>query len=379
MYAINSVHREREERAFQAYEESRASPSPAALAAAVTFGGTSTPASTKPAGEPSSQGKRPPPPKVLARQRSFHRSLADSVLPGLSGLSTSPPAVRVIGPSQHIYEDSAGCGCMAVSQWPRSACIHLVEASWFEPFILLVIFLNCAAIATESPLEPASGLRASLLHLGEQASVAIFTVEMLVKLIAYGVPFYAHDGFCRLDFATVVLAWAVFIMPSLGSFTMIRALRGLRPLRALQHVPGMPSLVRAILHSLPRVYNVVVLVAFLLLVSGVVGVELFQGRLHYRCATPDGADLGYICDPRRANETVGAARTSTGAGYDGRCPRGSSCTHFGSNPDDGLTSFDSVGMSLLSSLRVLSMDNWSHIMYAPPPVLMPRFYRAAKV
>ena len=62
--------------------------------------------------------------------------------------------------------------------------------------------------------------------------------------------------------------------------------RALRPLRALRSLPGMPPLVQSILYSLPKLGNVVMLCAMLFVVAGTVGVELFMGALHYRCAAP---------------------------------------------------------------------------------------------
>ena len=307
---------------------------------------------------------------MLKRQRSGRAltSLADGLLPGLEGLDAHPPSVRVLGISRHVYDGEACCGMLSVGSWPRAACIRLVERVWFEPMVIVVIFVNCVTMASDSPLDSPEAWKASLIHALENASLGFFTIEACVKVLAYGVHFYIHDGFCQLDLATVLLGWAVFVVPNLGSFTTIRAMRGLRPLRALQRVPGMPALVRAILLSLPRVYNVLGLVAFFLLLSACIGVELFQGKLHYRCAA-GVEDLGYVCNPALAlNASSGGDSAvddgdDASAGYDGRCPRGSSCTFFASNPDEGLTSFDAVGISLLSLLRVLTMDDWSHIMY----------------
>ena len=48
----------------------------------------------------------------------------------------------------------------------------------------------------------------------------------------------------------------------------------------------MPVLVQWLLDVLPKMGNVVMLVGFLLLIFGIVGMELFKGALHYRCALP---------------------------------------------------------------------------------------------
>ena len=100
--------------------------------------------------------------------------------------------------------------------------------------------------------------------------LAVFTCELVVKVIAYGLFFhpdaYLRDGWCRLDFVVVSLAWLPLLVPGFGNFSAIRALRSLRPLRALKRVPGMPALVQSILGALPRVGNVLLLCAFIMLV-----------------------------------------------------------------------------------------------------------------
>ena len=63
----------------------------------------------------------------------------------------------------------------------------------------------------------------------------------------------------------------------------------------MTRIKSMRVLVGALLRSLPDVADVVLLFGFFLLAFGVVGVELFMGRLHYRCfdeASRTEADSG---------------------------------------------------------------------------------------
>ena len=77
--------------------------------------------------------------------------------------------------------------------------------------------------------------------------------------------------------------------PQFGNYSVIRSVRALRPLRALKRVPGMPVLVSSIMACIPKMGDVAMLCAFVFLVFGIVGMELFKGALHYRCALP-----GYV-------------------------------------------------------------------------------------
>ena len=110
----------------------------------------------------------------------------------------------------------------------------------------------------------------------------IFTFELTMKIIAYGFLFHKHsylrDAWCQLDFVVVSLAWLPILFPSVfGNMSAIRSVRALRPLRALKRVPGMPVLVGSILQSLPALGNVAGIAAFMFLVFGIIGMNLFGG------------------------------------------------------------------------------------------------------
>ena len=113
---------------------------------------------------------------------------------------------------------------------------------------------------------------------------------MFNKILAYGFFWhkdsYLHDAWCQLDFVVVTLAWLPILFPNMGNYSVIRSVRALRPLRALKRVPGMPILVSSILGCIPKMGTVAALCGFVFLVFGIVGMELFKGALHYRCALP---------------------------------------------------------------------------------------------
>ena len=145
----------------------------------------------------------------------------------------------------------------------------------------------------------------------EWVFLIIFTCEMMTKIFAYGFichrEAYLHDPWCQLDFTVVTLAWLPILFPDMGNYSVLRAFRALRPLRALKRVPGMPMLVQWILTVLPKMGNVLMLQGFIFLVFGIVGMELFMGQLHYRCALPGFEETpGHpVTDVRRLEETPG--------------------------------------------------------------------------
>lgn len=195
----------------------------------------------------------------------------------------------------------------------------------------------------------------------------IFTLELVVKVVAYGFVVhrdsYLRDPWCRLDFAVVSLGWLPIILPSMGNYSVIRSMRVLRPLRALKRMPGMPVLINSLLSAIPRLASVVTLCALIVLVLSIIGMHEFGGLLHYRCGR-DGvaepthrpsilpthrpsilpSDEAMGGDSRRRLRTAGIVfgvnEWDTGRFCDplsphGTCPTGSRCVYFEENLNYG--------------------------------------------
>lgn len=176
-------------------------------------------------------------------------------LPGLQALFEDPPAPEVQGQSGRRYHSTSLCWLRPSDQL-RCAAILLVEARWFDPFILTIILANCATMAWESPLDPPGTWKAGVLDVTEWFFLYIFTTELVAKVIAYGFVMhegsYLQDPWCQLDFVVVSFAWLPLLFPSMGNYSVLRALRALRPLRSLRLVPGMAVLISSIISTVPK-------------------------------------------------------------------------------------------------------------------------------
>ena len=280
-------------------------------------------------------------------------------LPGLEGLLKQPCEEAVRGPSERVY-DGTSLYCLRPGSVPRRAAIFLVESRLFDPCILLMIVCNCVTMAWSSPLDPPGTWKASFIRSCEQVYLYVFTWELIVKVLAYGLLFtsgaYLKDPWCQLDFVVVSLAWVPKVYPSFGNYSAIRAVRALRPLRALKRIPGMPALVSSILNSLPPLANVAGLCGFLFFIFGIIGLEMFKGVLHLRCA-----EAGFVAggDEQDAFDTGVFCAADAGV-----CDAGSTCEYFDENPVDGLISFDSVFMAGILILQVITFDTWTDAMWA---------------
>ena len=78
----------------------------------------------------------------------------------------------------------------------------------------------------------------------------------------------------------------------------------LRPLKTVTSVPGLQKLVVGMLRAIPELGSVLVVLVFVFCIFGILGVQLFAGRLHTRCrTTPFPVTLDYA-DAAARNATV---------------------------------------------------------------------------
>ena len=159
----------------------------------------------------------------------FHQmSLSDAFieshgdLPGVEYLSPAryahrgngKPPRKGRGRSEQVYigEDAAFM-CLLPHHIPRRWAIFIVESRWFDPIILLTIGMNCFTMAWVSPLDPPDTDKMAFVAICEWVYLYIFTAELLLKMLAYGVLFmegaYLRQAWCQLDFVIVSLAWCV--------------------------------------------------------------------------------------------------------------------------------------------------------------------------
>jgi hypothetical protein len=136
-------------------------------------------------------------------------------LDGLEGLQSRPPKPAIQGPTGRVYSGRF-LGLLAVSDEPRRSAIRFIEHPGFEPVILVTIFCNIVTMAWVSPLDPPDTPKAAFISVCEIVYLAIFTVEMLSKMLAYGLAghegAYLRDPWCQLDFVIVTLAWAPILV-----------------------------------------------------------------------------------------------------------------------------------------------------------------------
>jgi len=157
----------------------------------------------------------------------------------------------------------------ATTTW-RQGLNRFVDSAPFQNTVLAVIVLNAITIGLETAVDHDSSLY-GVLHLIDTVAVAIFVVEITLKLVAYGPRRFFSNGWNVFD----LLVTAIALIPASGPLSVLRALRVLRVLRVIRFLPQVRRVVDALLHSLPGIAAIAVLMSIIFYVAAVMATVMF--------------------------------------------------------------------------------------------------------
>lgn len=151
----------------------------------------------------------------------------------------------------------------------RARAAAFIEAPFVQRFIIGLILLNAVTLGMETSRTIMDAIGPVLLTV-DRIVLAVFVVEIAIKLFAYGWRFF-RDGWNVFDFAIVAIA----LLPASGALSVLRALRILRVLRLLSLVPSMRRVVSALLAALPGMGAIMSVLALVFYVAAVMATKLF--------------------------------------------------------------------------------------------------------
>ncbi|MCA9471565.1 MAG: ion transporter [Nitrospirales bacterium] len=182
---------------------------------------------------------------------------------------------------------------------------HIVSSLWFERFIIALILVNGVILGMET--SPDLVVRyGELFHLGNFIILLVFILEAALKMTALAPHMgrYFQDGWNIFDFSVIVFS----LIPATGEFAMIaRLARLLRVVRLISTIPELRLIVSTLVRSIPSMLHVMTLMGVIFYIYAITGYQLFHEH-----------------DP----------------------------THW-----------RSLGISLLTLFRVVTLEDWTDVMY----------------
>uniref|UniRef100_A0A183CB81 Voltage-dependent calcium channel type A subunit alpha-1 n=1 Tax=Globodera pallida TaxID=36090 RepID=A0A183CB81_GLOPA len=154
---------------------------------------------------------------------------------------------------------------------------RLVTSTPFEYFIMAMIVLNTIILMMK--FHGNSTEYEKVLRIFNTALTAVFTVESILKILAFGVRNYFKDGWNRFDFITVVGSITDALVTEFGghfvSLGFLRLFRAARLIRLLQQGYTIRILLWTFVQSFKALPYVCLLIGMLFFIYAIVGMQVF--------------------------------------------------------------------------------------------------------
>uniref|UniRef100_A0A1I8MS87 Sodium channel protein n=1 Tax=Musca domestica TaxID=7370 RepID=A0A1I8MS87_MUSDO len=245
----------------------------------------------------------------------------------------------------------------------RRICVYIATNQFFDYCVMATILFNCIFLAMTETVEEA-----------EFVFLAIYTIEMVIKIIAKGFLLnkytYLRNPWNWLDFVVIASGYATIGM-DVGNLAGLRTFRVLRALKTVSIMPGLKTIINALLHSFRQLAEVMTLTIFCLMVFALFALQVYMGELRNKCVknVPEDwvntTDLewklwindtdNWLFDDEELPLLCG---NLTGARH---CPEGYTCLCVGENPNHGYTNFDNFMWSMLTTFQLITLDYWENV------------------
>ena len=268
--------------------------------------------------------------------------------------------IVLVGENCRLNLQASSCFFLDPDNRFRRFIFAVVDHRYFERAVLAIIVLNCITLILATPwIEDQPGVYI-IVDVGEYLFQILFTIEMVLKIIALGFVLHPHSylrsNWNRIDFVIVILGFVSFFFSS--NLSAVRMVRILRPLKTVSKVPALTNIVATLAASVPRLRDVLLLLSFVIMIFAVLALQLFVGVMQQRCYfypnvsvngsyRADAALYPYDPNPCSLNPDSGNL-----------CPLGTHCEVHRDIYFESLKNFDNIGNAVISVFKIVTMDNW---------------------
>uniref|UniRef100_A0A8C5ACV1 Voltage-dependent L-type calcium channel subunit alpha n=1 Tax=Gadus morhua TaxID=8049 RepID=A0A8C5ACV1_GADMO len=231
---------------------------------------------------------------------------------------------QILRETQQLDEDLKGYMDKRARRWNhfcRRKCRMYVKSKLFTWWVILLVFLNTLAVATEHHQQSKNIYHLYLiLCTSNKLLLSMFAIEMLMKMYALGLPSYFMSLFNRFDCFVVttgileLILVRMNIMSAMG-ISVLRCIRLLRLLKVTKYWTTLSNLVASLLNSMRSIACLLLLLFLFIVIFSLLGMQVFGGKFNF------------------------------------------------SNQPKPRSTFDSFPQALISVFQILTGEDWNLIMY----------------
>ncbi|CAH1103425.1 unnamed protein product [Psylliodes chrysocephalus] len=170
-----------------------------------------------------------------------------------------------------------------VNRRMRRSCRKAVKSQSFYWLIIVLVFLNTGVLATEHYRQPQ--WLDEFQEYTNMFFIALFTMEMLLKMYSLGFQGYFVSLFNRFDCFVVIgsimemILTNSHVMPPLG-ISVLRCVRLLRVFKVTKYWRSLSNLVASLLNSIQSIASLLLLLFLFIVIFSLLGMQVFGGRFN---------------------------------------------------------------------------------------------------
>uniref|UniRef100_A0AAQ5XGP7 Voltage-dependent L-type calcium channel subunit alpha n=1 Tax=Amphiprion ocellaris TaxID=80972 RepID=A0AAQ5XGP7_AMPOC len=166
----------------------------------------------------------------------------------------------------------------------RRKCRVYVKSKLFYWWVIMLVFFNTLAIATEHHKQ--SQRLTNWQDNTNKLLLSMFALEMFMKMYALGIPSYFMSLFNRFDCFVVSTGIMELILVHMGvmsvmGISVLRCIRLLRLLKVTRYWTSLSNLVASLLNSVRSIACLLLLLFLFIVIFSLLGMQVFGGKFNF--------------------------------------------------------------------------------------------------
>uniref|UniRef100_A0A8C3M617 Calcium voltage-gated channel subunit alpha1 H n=1 Tax=Chrysolophus pictus TaxID=9089 RepID=A0A8C3M617_CHRPC len=177
------------------------------------------------------------------------------------------------------------CPCVGVQRAFGSKLKRIVESKYFNRGIMIAILINTLSMGIEYHEQPDELTNA--LEISNIVFTSMFALEMLLKLLAFGLFGYIKNPYNIFDGIIVVISVWEIIGQSDGGLSVLRTFRLLRVLKLVRFMPALRRQLVVLMKTMDNVATFCMLLMLFIFIFSILGMHLFGCKFSLKTDTGD--------------------------------------------------------------------------------------------
>uniref|UniRef100_H2YFM2 Ion transport domain-containing protein n=1 Tax=Ciona savignyi TaxID=51511 RepID=H2YFM2_CIOSA len=150
---------------------------------------------------------------------------------------------------------------------------RVVDSSYFNRGIMIAILINTLSMGIEHHSQP-DGLT-EVLEISNVIFTTLFALEMIAKIVAFGVAGYTKNLYNVFDALIVIIRFVLRTQNSGGGLSVLRTFRLLRVLKLVRFMPALQRQLVVLMKTMDNVATFMMLLTLFIFIFSILGMHLF--------------------------------------------------------------------------------------------------------